>query len=162
MATGTRHAIKAALPRDELVRQVADTYQIGRAVAAILSLPIQPEGGNKEACLSSLRNRVVYTSSFTLSQRDMLASAQRVTGTQESDWRIIKEPAQERWAAGMENISVGYDHVLKLMYARVFFADGSGDVDSSKGTLNKMLGLPQEDLDEATRVAVERAKLAGQ
>ena len=147
---------------DELARQVTDTYQVGRAVAAILSLPIQPEGGNKEACLSSLRNRVVYTSSFTLSQRDMLASAQRVTGTQESDWRVRKEPAQERWAAGMKNIGAGRENVLKLMYSRVFYADGSGDVESSKGTLNKMLGLPQEDLDEATRVAVERAKLPGQ
>lgn len=43
-----------------------------------------------------------------------------------------------------------------FLYGRVFFPDGCGDFESSKGTLNKLLGLPQEDLDEATKRALER------
>lgn len=41
------------------------------------------------------------------------------------------------------------------MYARVFYPDGSGDYESSKGLDNEALGLPHEDLDEATKRAVE-------
>lgn len=41
------------------------------------------------------------------------------------------------------------------MYARVFYPDGSGDYESSKGLDNEGLGLPQEDLDEATKRTVE-------
>ena len=45
-----------------------------------------------------------------------------------------------------------------MMYTRVFFPDGSGDFESNKGTLNAVLNLPVEDLDEATGRAIERAK----
>jgi hypothetical protein len=48
--------------------------------------------------------------------------------------------------------------VAFLRYSRVFYPDGSGDFESSKGTSNAVLGLPEEDIDEATKIAVERAK----
>ncbi|KAF7532244.1 hypothetical protein G7054_g8137 [Neopestalotiopsis clavispora] len=131
--------------------------QVGRAVAALLSLPIRAEGDDK-ACLDALKNRVVYVNSFNISQRDMLESAMRVTGTQESDWTITKESAQQRYDDGVkeikEGIRVGF---AKMMYTRVFFADGCGDFES-KGTLNSMLGLPKEDIDTATIAAIERSK----
>jgi hypothetical protein len=44
------------------------------------------------------------------------------------------------------------------MYTRVFYPDGNGDYESSKGTANGLLELPQEDIDEATKIAIERAK----
>lgn len=46
---------------------------------------------------------------------------------------------------------------VKMMYTRVFYPDGVGNIEH-KGTLNSVLGLPQEDLDEATKAALERSK----
>lgn len=46
-----------------------------------------------------------------------------------------------------------------FLYGRIFFPDGCGDFESQKGTLNDVLGLPKENLDEATRIAVERQRL---
>ncbi len=41
------------------------------------------------------------------------------------------------------------------MYARVFYPNGDGDFESSRGLANEVLGLPKEELDEATKGAVE-------
>ena len=135
------------------------SYQVGRAVAALLSLPIKPEGSNKEACLENFKNQVVYINSFTVSQQDMLESAFRVTGTKKDDWTITKEPAQERYMSGIKEMKEGKRiGFAKMMYTRVFYPDGCGDFEHNKGTLNKVLDLPQEDIDEATKVAIERSK----
>lgn len=132
---------------------------MGNAVAAILSLPIEPEGSNKEACLQSLKSKVVYVNSFTVSQRDMLDSVLRTTGTEADDWTITKEPAQERYASGMAEIKEGKRiGFAKMLYTRVFYPDGSGNTEHNKGTINSLLNLPTEDIDEATKVAIERAK----
>ena len=40
-------------------------------------------------------------------------------------------------------------------YARIFYPNGDGDFESKWGTSNKLLGLPKEDLDEATKRIVE-------
>jgi hypothetical protein len=90
----------------------------------------------------------------------MLESALRVTGTQLSEWRITKEPARERYADGLKEIKeskrIGF---AKMMYTRVFYDDGCGDFEKNKGTINALLGLPREDINEATRVAWKRSKV---
>lgn len=128
--------------------------QVGRTVASLLSLPIQAE----DACLDNLKNQVVYADSFTVSQSDMLESVCRVTGTSQSDWTINKQSAKERYEGGLEDMQKG-DRIgfVKMLYTRVFYDDGSGNVES-KGTLNGLLGLPKEDIDEATKRAIERSK----
>ena len=89
----------------------------------------------------------------------MLDSVLRVTDMKESDWTIDEEPSHERYATGLEEIKqgkrIGY---AKMMYTRVFYPDGCGNFEQNKGTLNNALGLPEEDLDEATRAAIERSK----
>lgn len=133
--------------------------QVGRAVGALLSLPIKPEGSNKEACLENFKNKVVYVKSFTVSQKDMLESALRVTGTKENDWTITKEPAQERYSSGIKEMQEGKRiGFAKMMITRVFYPDGCGDFEHNKGTLNSLLDLPKEDIDEATKAAIERSK----
>ncbi|CAJ2513499.1 Uu.00g016180.m01.CDS01 [Anthostomella pinea] len=139
--------------------------QVGRAVAALLSLPIAPPGDSEgtsssnAACLENFRNQLVYVKSFTVTQREMLASAMRVTGTKESDWTITKEPAQERYTTSLSEIKEGKRvGFAKMMYTRVFFADGVGDFEDGRDTMNGVLGLPEEDLDEATERAFERSK----
>lgn len=133
--------------------------QVGRAVAGLLSLPIQAEGEDKTHCLENFKNSHAYCCSFTVSQRDMLESAFRVTGTKEEDWKITHEPSVQRYKDGLEAMKKG-DRMgfVRQMYTRVFFQDDSGNHEKRKGTINKMLGLPVEDLDEATQAGIEWQK----
>lgn len=102
------------------------------------------------------RNKEVYISSFLLSQRDMLDSILRVTGAKEFDWTIEYEPAEKRWKEGQELIQSGKDFLrgyLTCMYTRVFYKDGSGNFSDKLD--NEKLRLPQEDVDKATKEAVD-------
>lgn len=136
-----------------------DIYQIGRAVSALLSLPVESEPS--EASLEQFKNQIVYINSFNISQKDMFASVLRVTGTNVDEWTITKEPAQERFATGVREVKEGNMAGFSKFTARVFFPDGCGDFETNKGTSNQVLGLPTEDLDEATRRAIERQKIGG-
>ena len=133
--------------------------QVGRAVASLLSLPIQPEGQDKDRCLDRFKNSLVYVSSFTVSQKDILDSVLRVTQTGLGDWKLTKEPAKERYTGGMEAMKKG-DRMgfVRMMYTRVFFPDDCGNFEKTKGTINDLLGLPKEDIDEATKAAIQRSK----
>lgn len=92
----------------------------------------------------------------------MLASALRATGTKEDDWTMTKEPAQERFSTGVKEVQEGKrEGFAKMLYTRIFFPDGCGDFEHNNGTLNSLLRLPKEDIDEATKVAIERQKAAG-
>jgi hypothetical protein len=133
--------------------------QVGRAVAALLSLPIKPEGDDAERCLEHFRNKIVYVNSFNVSQKDMLDSVLRVTGDKREDWTIQKEPARERYAIAAKALQGG-DRMayVRMMYTRIFFDDGNGNFEARVGTSNKILGLEHEDLDEATARSIERAE----
>jgi hypothetical protein len=91
----------------------------------------------------------------------MLASLQRVTGTSESDWTIIKQSVTERYSQGQVELGKG-DRVgfVKMMYSRIFFPDGNGNFEKRRGLANAALGLPKEDLDEATKRATDRGSAA--
>lgn len=90
----------------------------------------------------------------------MLASAMRVTNTKEEDWMITKEHSHERYALGTKEMKEGKKiGMAKVLYTRVFYPDGNSDFEHGKGTLNCLLGLPEEDIDEATKRAIERSKL---
>ncbi|KAM0554818.1 hypothetical protein ACHAPJ_006551 [Fusarium lateritium] len=142
----------------ETAISVSTWSQIGRAVAAVLSLPTRSGSGPLGVTLEELRNKVVYVNSFTISQKDMLISAQRVTGTVADDWVIAKESSQERYSSGLSDIKegkrIGY---AKMMYTRVFFPDGCGNF-KDKRVLNSLLRLPEEDINEATKRALERSE----
>jgi hypothetical protein len=89
----------------------------------------------------------------------MFESALRATGTKENEWTITKEPSQERYSNGLKEIQEGKRiGFAKMMYTRLFFPDGCGDFEHNKRTLNGLLGLPKEDIDEATKVAIKRSK----
>lgn len=134
--------------------------QVGRAVAALLSLPIHSENGPS---LDNYRNQVVYVNSFTVSQKDMLASVLRVTGDKEEDWNISKESSKERYTTGIKQMKEGEKiGFAKMMYTRVFYPDGSGNTEAKKNQLNEILGMKKEDLDVATKAAIERSKQISQ
>ncbi|KAG9964697.1 NAD(P)-binding protein, partial [Aureobasidium melanogenum] len=102
----------------------------GRAIAALLSLSEQE--------LEKYKNRSL------------------VLGTGDQDWDISFENTKDRYQKGIKDMQNGDRTGFgRAMYARVFYPDGSGDYESSKGLDNEDLKLPQEDLDEATKRTVE-------
>jgi hypothetical protein len=57
---------------------------------------------------------------------------------------------------GMEEFSKGIiTGIGKVMYAKIFMRSRTGELELHGETANQVLGLPEEDLDEATRAAVE-------
>lgn len=147
---------------DGSVRVNTSTWPlVGMAVARLFSLQIEPDGGEGVSpCLSAHANRAVYVSSFFVSQRDMFQSVLRVTGDSEEDWTVTHENVVDRYHRGMKMMKEGQIVGFGiLLYARIFYEDGAGDYNSKLD--NKLLGLPEESLDKATKVAIEMA-LAGE
>jgi hypothetical protein len=122
----------------------------GKAIAGLLALPEKAEGGQGPA-LEQFKNVPILVSSFHVSQRDMLDSLHRVSGTTDADWDISYEPAEQRVADGMKRLQAGdRKGFAQAMYSRIFYKDGSGEYEH-KGLANDALGLPKEDIDEATK-----------
>jgi hypothetical protein len=148
---------KATFYDDGKTRINTSTWiQCGNALAGLLSLKELPEDENDTSPnVSQWRDKALYVSSFRINQREMLDSLQRVTGTTDADWSIDYEGSKERWERGKALLQSGdrRGHAL-AMYARTFFPNGDGDFESKNGTANKVLGLPEEDLDEASKRAV--------
>jgi hypothetical protein len=130
--------------------------QCGRALAALLQLPLKSEDG--QPAVEDWKDDALYISSFLISQRDMLDSLHRVLGTSDEDWTISYQDVKERQKAGMEELQAGKrTGFAKAMYARIFFPGTGGDYETGYQLDNAKLGLPKEDLDEATKLAVKMA-----
>lgn len=135
--------------------------QVGRAIANLLALPVHPKDENdKSVTLSWYRNRFVFVSSFTLNQREMLDSVERVTGTTDADWKISNVSSKERFEESKSRMAngerIGFAHAL---YTRYFFpGEKAALYEVTRGLANENLGLPKEDLDEFTKEAVRLAE----
>ncbi|KAF5977581.1 putative isoflavone reductase family protein (CipA) [Fusarium bulbicola] len=126
--------------------------QVGRAVARVLSLKELPED-DTDLTFSSFLNRAVYLNSFVVSQRDLFESVKRVTGTSDADWSVTHESSKKKYEDGMAQVKRGdMSGFSKLLYARAFFPEDTSDL--SAKAQNELLGLPKEDLDEATKDGV--------
>lgn len=135
--------------------------QTGRAVAAALSLPILPQSPESEgealtlSGVASSDEPVLQVKSFLLSQKDMFESVKRVTGTTDTDWTVYRKTSKEHYEEGRDAFFKGNRKAYaKLLYGRVWFP-GAMIFDRID---NEALGLPEEDLDEATKEAVRMAK----
>ncbi|KAL8856102.1 MAG: hypothetical protein Q9178_007297 [Gyalolechia marmorata] len=130
---------------------------VGKGVANLLGLPILRQDENDQSpCLSDFGNKFCYIASFVISQKDMLDSVLRVTKTSIEDWKITKENSKERYERGMARVRGGdYSGLAMGMYSRMLFPDGSGNFAVTRGLDNDKLGLPKEDLDDFTEVAVK-------
>lgn len=131
---------------------VSTGVQCGRAVTALLSLP---ESG-LEPSVSQWKNKPFYIGSFTVSQRDMLDSIHRVMGSTDADWTISYDPSKQRYQDGLAQMANG-DRMgfVKALYTRIFFQDGGGNFESNRGLSNSTIGLKKDDIDEATKRAVD-------
>lgn len=136
----------------ETVFDTSTWPQCGRAMAALLSLPISGDG----ITFDSFANNVVYINSFRLTQKQILASILRVTGDKQEDWKITHEPARERWEAGKAQMETG-DRAgfVKLLYSRAMAKDGNAFFGDRLH--NGALGLKEEELDELTKFCVDFA-----
>ncbi|KAJ5207415.1 hypothetical protein N7472_003863 [Penicillium cf. griseofulvum] len=134
--------------------------QCGRAIAKLLSLKELPQDENdKSPTLSQFKNRSTHVSSFRLTQRDMFESVKRVTKTTDADWTISQVSVAESFKEGQEGMKVhNWKVFVKMLYSRMFFANGDGDYESRIGLDNEALGLPVEDLDEATAEGIRMAE----
>ncbi|KAH7396731.1 hypothetical protein DE146DRAFT_47752 [Phaeosphaeria sp. MPI-PUGE-AT-0046c] len=132
------------------------TFQLcGDALTSLLALP---ESG-ADVALDKWKNEPLYIASFCLTQREMLDSLHRVLGDKDSDWDIQHENSKERYGQALQDMQKGdMSGFLRAMYTRPFFPESSGNYKATRGLSNDTLGLPQEDLDAATKEAVELVK----
>jgi len=144
---------------DGTTRITTSTWpQAALGVARLLSLKVLPDDENdKSKTLSSFKNNVCYVNSFLLNQQEMFESVKRVTGTSDSDWTITHENSKERYEEGMKAMKGGdMRGFAQLLYTRYFYPSDAGNF-SAKAN-NELLGLPKEDLDAATKVAIGLAE----
>jgi hypothetical protein len=134
--------------------------QTGLTIANLLSLKVNPENNTDSTpSLSQFRNKTVYVSSFLVSQKDIFESVLRVTGDKADAWKISYQPSVERYKEGLEQMQKGDRRGFgKALYARVFYQDGSGNHEDTSGLQNELLGLPNENLDEFTKIAIQMAE----
>lgn len=147
---------KVTLYDEGTVKISTSTWDLcGKAVASLVSLPVNASGSG-ETSLDDFKNDGVTIASFLISQRDMLDSLNRVLSTTDEDWTITYQPAEERYQEGLQELQGGSMlGFAKAMYAKLFFPGGGGDYTTGYTLDNGKLGLPSEDLDEATKRAVD-------
>lgn len=112
----------------------------GESLAAVLGLP--------EEELAQYRNDWVFFSSFHVTQRDVLESALRVTGTDESAWTITERKTEDIIKESKEKIANGNRMAGVDLLIALVFAEGMGGDYNAKVVDYKKLGLAPEDLDE--------------
>ena len=140
---------------------VSSWPQVGRAIAALLSLKVKPDGpDDTNPCLEQFKNKMIYPMSFYVTQKEALESVLRVTKTAPKDWTITKEPAKQRFESAMQELRKGSSAAfVRAMYTRAFFPDEPTDIERWRGgSHNSMLGLQEESIDQYTKVGIERVE----
>ncbi|KAJ5727694.1 isoflavone reductase family protein (CipA) [Penicillium malachiteum] len=129
--------------------------QVAGAVAKLLSLNELPKDEHDlNLTLSTFFNKGVFIRSFFISQNEMFESVKRVTGTTDENWTITHEDTTRRYETALAQVKVGnMSQFSKMLYARVFYPDGSGDL--SDKSQNELLALPNEDLDQSTTAGID-------
>ena len=123
---------------------------VALAVTRLLSLPYNSLPG--EASLTNFKNGFVYVSSFLTSQWEILEALERVTGTENKDWKIENIDAQKYIEEGREKLVKGdFGGMVNEPGGMIFKGGMGGDYESVKGVSNHLLGLPEENLDNAVR-----------
>jgi hypothetical protein len=129
--------------------------QIGLAVARLLKLHEDPAS---PLTLEEYAGTDLYVSSFRVSQEDILASVQRVTGTSDDDWTIDREKTLAQYVGeGKEALGRGeFSGLFPVLFGTLFEQGTGGDYEGDgKPLSNGLLGLPVEDLDEVVKMVVD-------
>ncbi|PNY23219.1 Uncharacterized protein TCAP_06831 [Tolypocladium capitatum] len=132
--------------------------QCGHAIKNFLSLKELPDNEHDTSpSISQWRNKPLYISSFVASQRDMLDSVHRVAGSTDADWKIEREGSTARYQRGLGLLKQGSQLGFSIcLYTRTFYPNGDGNFEAKYGLANDVLGLPKENIDDATKRAIAR------
>ncbi|KAK4187481.1 hypothetical protein QBC35DRAFT_523541 [Podospora australis] len=114
--------------------QVSNLRQVGKAVVGILKHP------------EETKNKYLSTSSFQLSQNELIKTVEEVTG---QEFKVVKrEKSEEIQKAGEEKLANG-DYRAFMDFLRVVNnADGAGNAVTEEESANRLIELPYEDLRE--------------
>jgi hypothetical protein len=125
---------------------------VALAVARLMSLPVVSQSG---ASLSDYGNQFIYIRSFHTTQREILSAVQRVTNTSDADWEISYTEIQAFIDEGAVKMAEGdYMGMANVLYGYTMKEGAGGDYESVRGVSNEVLGLPEEDLDESVKNAL--------
>ncbi|KAH8815938.1 isoflavone reductase family protein [Xylogone sp. PMI_703] len=116
-------------------RFVATTLpQIARAIVGVLSHPAETA------------NKYIYVSSFNLTQNELVATAEKITGHK---WSRVDWKSEEKIKTGLDGLAKGdFSVVSLLLRAATFTKEGTGNFEAKYGLSNELLGLPKENLEE--------------
>ncbi|KAJ6286433.1 nad-binding protein [Bipolaris maydis] len=94
------------------------------------------------------KNQYVYISGFQTSQKEILAVAEKVTGTK---WTLEKISTKDHIAQAREKLQKGeFSAIADLLQGLAFSKDEQLGDFSSLGLWNDKLGVPKESLEETT------------
>jgi len=95
------------------------------------------------------KNQYVYISGFQTTQKEMLAAAEKVTGTK---WTVNKVNVKEHIEQGRAKLQSG-DHsgIMYLIQGATFGKEQQLGDFSSLGLWNEKLGVPKEGLEETVK-----------
>ncbi|KAK7420601.1 hypothetical protein QQZ08_010361 [Neonectria magnoliae] len=119
--------------------------RVGEATAELLSLP--------EEELAAYKNKAFHVSSFYITQREMLDSVQRVTGTTDKDWMIENKDIDEQAKESDEEIKKGNMMAMIPKFYSAHFREGYGGDYNHKVNMEKF-GFAKEDIDEVVKGVV--------
>jgi uncharacterized protein YbjT (DUF2867 family) len=122
--------------------------QVGRGVAALLSLPDEK--------LNEFKNKPIYLRSFLISQREALDSALRATGTNENDWEITKQDPEVAIKASRDAVAAGNPFAFVSEFYVIHMLEGKGGNYEEKAAKHaEVLGLKEENLDDIVERVVQ-------
>ncbi|KAF1852136.1 isoflavone reductase family protein [Cucurbitaria berberidis CBS 394.84] len=95
------------------------------------------------------KNQYVYVSSFQTTQQEVLAVAEKITG---SKWTVTKVDATQYLKEGRERFAKGDYSSIPILLRGITFSveEKLGDF-SSEGLWNDKLGLPKESLEDTIK-----------
>lgn len=98
------------------------------------------------------KNQYVYISSFDTSQNELLALAEKITG---SKWTVKHASVKENVEQGRAKLQKGdFSGILELLQATTFSQDQLGRFDQAQAW-NEKLALPKDDLEKSLRAVFE-------
>ena len=101
-------------------------------------------------------NKIIYVNSFTVSQKDVVASLEKAT---DSVWETSHVDGEEQKKTGLEKISKGDFSGAPLLLSYINAVEGhGGDYATYKPLSNKLLGLPEENLDQVVEEIVNKTR----
>lgn len=125
--------------------------QTGQATAAVLSLPEQD--------LSRYENKAFYVPSFHLTQKELLQTAQKATGTADQDWEIDYQDVNDALKDCNDKIQQKDATAPFVKFFLTHFREGSGGdyeskVDASEVKKLHEIGLQKEAVDDVLKRTV--------